>query len=654
MEIFTAFGLALLEMVFVFVTLMLLHGLRKLIGSASFYIALGLLIVFTHIIGTAGLEIKIELWGGYFQISSVALFLPSLAAMLVVYISEGTLATQRLLVGIIACLGFFTYLSVITRAQCNWDGFAITKGPTADTIEYLLLTSQRSMAGTTLSLIMDLFLLPIFFQRLRNLKCRLFFCCLGALVFTQLADAILIASISYWGQPAWLDYITSALTIRSVSVLLLSILATIYLSRIEKEIPGESRRALDIVFAFFGGYGKARELQMHINEWEDRYRMVVESASEMILLLDNKGRIVDANVAACRMMNVSLKTNLAGKYFPSIFFDLNGKPLLWNEEYMALEQNQREPHSKHIDCFAVVGQNERIELSVTISSIDFENVKMFVVVGRNVTERNRLAKEKEELSMQLAHAQRLESVGQLAGGVAHDFNNFIHSIIGHLDVIKYIHKVDDPKVVKHVDKVIDISEQAAQLTQQLLGFARKGKYVQRELNLYDLITKSVELFIPRGHQDVNVEVIPPDKSLNIKGDMVQLQQVLLNLLLNARDATLGRKDHDTQLKVWASRADKSKIKLAPPHEIAKEHKYTAKELCVIGVEDNGEGIDKETIERIFEPFFTTKAPGKGTGMGLSMVYGTVVNHGGWVQVDSEPEKGTRFYIFLPLCTSTKA
>ena len=170
MDIFTASGLALLEMIFVFVTLMLLHGLRKLIGSASFYISVGLLIVFTHIVSTAGLEVKIDIWGGNFQVSAVSLFLPSLAAMLVIYVSEGTLAMQRMLIGIIAGLGFYTYLSMLTRVQCNWDGFAITKGPTADSVEYLLLVSQKSMAGTTLSLIIDMFLLPIFFQRLRNMQ----------------------------------------------------------------------------------------------------------------------------------------------------------------------------------------------------------------------------------------------------------------------------------------------------------------------------------------------------------------------------------------------------------------------------------------------------------------------------------------------------
>ena len=645
MEGISALGLALLEMVFVFVTLMLMHGLRKLIGSASFYISMGLLLVFAHIISTAGLEIRTGMWGGSFQISSVSLFLPSIAALLVIYISDGTLATQRLIVGVIASLGFYTYLSVISRAQCNWEGYIISKGPTADSVEYLLLSSQKSMAVITLTMIMDLFLLPIFFQRLRNLQCRLFFCCLGALLFTQLADALMYASITYWGTDYWLEYMISALTVRSIAVLILSILTALYLARIEKEIPGEGRGALDIVFAFFGGYGKAKALQVHINEWEDRYRMVVENASEMILLLDRKGQIMDANVAACRIMRLMDKAEITGKYFPSIFFDHSGKPLLWNEHYMSFSDGKRNLNSD-IECYVNLADGEKIEVSVTLSEIDFENMKMLIVVGRDVTEQHRLAREKDDLTMQLAHAQRLESIGQLAGGVAHDFNNYLHSIIGHLDVVKYIYKIKDESVIKHVDKVIEISEQAAKLTQQLLGFARKGKYVEKVLDLSDLVKQSVELFVPRGQECVDIKVQLPPKGIMIKGDMVQLQQVMLNLLLNARDATAAVRERESVICISSAKADKMKIKLSPPPEMKKQ--VEPEKFYCISIKDNGEGIDAKIAERIFEPFFTTKPMGKGTGMGLSMVYGAVFNHGGWVQFESAKGEGATFHIFLPV------
>jgi len=643
-ESFTAFGLAQLEMVFVFVTLMLLHGLRKIIGSASFYISIGLLLVFSHITTTAGLEVKMNFWGGNFQIAGVSMMLPALAAMLVIYVCEGTAATQRLIVGVIACFGFFTYLSLLTRAQCNWDGFVITKGPTADTMEYLLVSSQRTMAGTTLAMIMDMFLLPIFYQRLRNLGCRVFFCCLGALLFTQLADGLLFNSLINWGSSAWVDFLTSALTVRAISVLILAALAALYLDRVEKEILGEGRNALDIFFAFFGGYSKAKALQLHVNEWEDRYRMVVENASEMIILLDRQGRIIDVNQAACRIVRAESKNDLIGKFFPAIFFDPNGRPLLWNESIAEMLSSQEKKEIRNLDCYTLaVGSDDRIDVSLAVSDINFENVKMLIVVGRDVTEQRRLAREKEDLAMQLAHTQRLESIGQLAGGVAHDFNNYLHSILGHLDVIKYIHRSKDEQIIKHINKVIEISEQAAKLTQQLLGFARKGKYVEKELVLQDLVRQSLDLFLPSG-QGIDVKVKLPPEPVRIRGDLVQLQQVMLNLLINARDAIRNVSGRDGALSVMIYPSAMAEVRLTPPAELA-ERQITR--FWCIEVRDNGEGMSEQIMTHIFEPFFTTKPMGKGTGMGLSMVYGTVVNHGGWVQVESEKGQGTAFYIFLP-------
>ncbi|MDD3117583.1 MAG: ATP-binding protein, partial [Victivallales bacterium] len=435
----------------------------------------------------------------------------------------------------------------------------------------------------------------------------------------------------------------SALTVRSIAALLLSILITLYLSRIEKEIPGEGRGALDIVLAFFGGYSKAQALQTHLNEWEDRYRMVVENASEMILLLDRNGQIVDANLAACRIMRLNDRNEVIGKYFPSIFFDNRGEPLLWNEKYLAFGSDRK--LNDDFDCFINAADGSRIELSVTLSEIDFENMRMLIVLGRDVTEQNRLAREKEDLFVQLAHAQRLESIGHLAGGVAHDFNNYLHSIIGHLDVIKYIYKIQDQSVMKHVDKVVEISEQAAKLTQQLLGFARKGKYVERELDMGELIRRSVELFVPRGQEDVDVRIEPPPPGVMLKGDLVQLQQVLLNLLLNARDATAAM-ERDSVIVIRAVPPEQAGVKLTPPPEL--KNNFSPRQFYCIAVSDNGEGIDPDVAERIFEPFFTTKAMGKGTGMGLSMVYGTIVNHGGWVQFTTQPGMGTTFYLFLPV------
>ena len=143
MELFASCSLALLEMTFIFVALLILHGLRKIIGNAGFYIAIGLLLVFTQIVSASELKVVVGYPGLDFYISQTVLFLPYLAALMMVYITEGTLSTQRLIIGAMATLGFFIYISHLTSTQCNWVGYSISQGPTADSMEYLLRQSKR-------------------------------------------------------------------------------------------------------------------------------------------------------------------------------------------------------------------------------------------------------------------------------------------------------------------------------------------------------------------------------------------------------------------------------------------------------------------------------------------------------------------------------
>jgi uncharacterized PurR-regulated membrane protein YhhQ (DUF165 family) len=262
-------------MTFVFVALLLFHTLRKIIGVAAFYIAIGLLLVFTQIVSSAELKVVLGLQGADFYVANTVLFLPYLTAIMIIYITEGTLATQRLIIGAMATLGFFIYLSHITSTQCNWMGHSISQGPTADSMEYLLRQSRRTMTGSILAQALDLFLIPIFFQGLRNLKCRIFICVLGSLMLTQLVDTFVFVTATYWGEPQWWLYIHSSYFAKAVATIWLSMLATIYLSRVDMENPpGQGRGSLDIIFAFFGGYGKARELEQNLREWEGRYKLL--------------------------------------------------------------------------------------------------------------------------------------------------------------------------------------------------------------------------------------------------------------------------------------------------------------------------------------------------------------------------------------------
>ncbi|HCE45081.1 MAG TPA: hypothetical protein DET40_16190 [Lentisphaeria bacterium] len=647
METSITCALALLEMTFVFVGLLILHGLRKEIGSAAFYITIGLLLVFTQLVSATELQVVIGFTGANFYIAPSVLFLPYLAALMVVYITEGTLATQRLIIGAMATLGFYVYLSYITGMQCGWAGYTISQGASADSFEFLLSNSQRTMASSIIAQTLDLFLIPIFFQRLRNVGCRMFIAVLGSLMLTQIVDTFVYSIICFWGERQLWVYLSSSYIAKAVFTVWLSGIASIYLTKIETEMPAHhGRRTLDIIFSFLGSYGKAEALERNLQESEGRYRTVIENASDTILLLNRDGEILDANNAALGIFERKTRKDIIGKSFPSMLTDLPDYPFnmesYWEDTLRKNHQDESLIHSVQLHALSSTGK--KIELDIALNIIEVENVKVLIIFGRNVTEQNRLNREQEELKEELAHAQRLESVGQLAGGVAHDFNNFLHAIQGNLDILLLMHDVEDEKVLKHLERINGITNQAAKLTQELLGFARKGKYHEEILDLGRLMRETLELFSPQSLETTELQSSIEKMKMPVKGDAVQLKQVFLNILINARDAVNANDSKEKKIILEVRPAYNYKAEFIPPAE--RENPHPNEFLCV-KIEDNGIGMDKETLSRIYDPFFTTKPIGKGTGMGLAMAYGAITNHHGWIYVTSEELKGTTFYVFLP-------
>ena len=264
MEIFLGSCLTLLEMTFILAGLLILHGLRKMLGATPFYVAVGVLLIFSQMAGAIGLRMVIGYQGLDFALSSSVLTLPFLALLVVVYVTDGTLSAQRMIIGVMASLGFYVYLASITLVQMNWPGYSITPSLTSESLDTLFSTSLKLMAATAISLTFDLFLLPIFYQRLSNLRCRLFVTVTGSMLLVQLVDHLVYVTIAYWGTPEWWQNLSSSYLSRAVFVVILSVPTTIYLSRIRHENPGESRRTLDIILAFFGGYGRALKLEQNL------------------------------------------------------------------------------------------------------------------------------------------------------------------------------------------------------------------------------------------------------------------------------------------------------------------------------------------------------------------------------------------------------
>jgi len=252
-------------------------------------------------------------------------------------------------------------------------------------------------------------------------------------------------------------------------------------------------------------------------------------------------------------------------------------------------------------------------------------------------ERQKTEEERENLRAQLYQAQKMESIGRLAGGVAHDFNNMLSIIISYTDLVRSQIKADDP-LREDLQKILDAARRSSELTRQLLTFARKETVASKVVDLNEAVGGMVQFL--RRLLGENIELVwkPRGNSARVKVGSSHIDQILTNLCINAKDAipgtgrieiTTGNFDFDTDY-------------------CARHPGYLPGQFVRLMVSDTGSGMPPEVLAKIFEPFYTTKGPGKGTGLGLSTVYGIVQQDKGFLTVKSEPGKGTAFEIYLPI------
>ncbi|MEW6418322.1 MAG: PAS domain S-box protein [Nitrospirota bacterium] len=248
--------------------------------------------------------------------------------------------------------------------------------------------------------------------------------------------------------------------------------------------------------------------------------------------------------------------------------------------------------------------------------------------------------ERKRLEEQLLHAQKMEAIGQLAGGIAHDFNNILTAIIGYGNLLKM--EISEDDVLRtYVTQILNSAERAANLTRALLVFSRKQIMHLMPVDLNETINILKKLLSTLIGEDIELSTFLADEDLTVMADSTQIEQVLMNLATNARDAM----PDGGSLIIRTGRVEFD-------YEFIRAHRFGRPGFyALISIEDTGEGMDEKMKERIFEPFFTTKEVGKGTGLGLSMVYGIIKQHEGYVTVYSEPGKGTTFKIYLPLIKS---
>ncbi len=639
----SAFFLAFLELTFVMVAIMLLHSMRPAIGKGPFYLTLGTLLVLGQVVNSFGLQIDSGIAGFRVDIGSAVLLSPYLVALLIVYIVEGTVEAQRLILGFLVLMLVYFYLASLTASQCHWPGYSTADAQAIYAVASSFLRGKRFVTASFLAQAVDLFTLPIIFQIFSNRQCRLMVCVLGTLVFAQAIDSAVFQLIVTTDLTYWWEDLSQTYLARLLAMLWLSLLVTAYLRMCQVKPAQDSRRPLDILVAFFGSYANSLRLQKSMQESEERYRLVVESTAELILLLDAEGRILDVNNATRRILESRAK---AGMLLPSVVQKQDGTPCNWQALWAKLRQ-ERAPEAHPVpvlqEWMVVRNGDNPVFLEAQLCSGVLNDQPIAIVVARDVTERRRLEQERVQLQDQLIHSQRLEAVGQLAGGVAHDFNNLLHTIQGCLDRLGKTPL--SPLQQSLAGNMNTATDRATTLTSQLLGFARRGKYRTERLDLARLLNDTRQLFEPVAGRNIKLKMVLAPQPLYIHGDCTQLQQVFLNLLINAKDA-VTEKGGDGRLVLRAEKAAAFTPGWEFRHEEDKD--CPADHYVCIRVKDNGTGIPSDILHHIFDPFFTTKPVGKGTGMGLAMAYGCIMNHHGWIHVDSQPGKGTEFFVFLPL------
>jgi len=281
------------------------------------------------------------------------------------------------------------------------------------------------------------------------------------------------------------------------------------------------------------------------------------------------------------------------------------------------------------------GETLIIEKALTPLRDGDGKIAHFISTGRDITERR-------QLESDLRQAQKMDAIGRLAGGVAHDFNNLLLVISAYAELMLDSLAQDDP-LRRNVDEIITASRRAADLTRQLLAFGRKQLQLLQVLDLNTVIGEITGMLPRLIGEDIELVFVPGEDLGKVKADPGQIEQVVMNLAANARDAMPG--GGTLTIETATVHVDESYVQR---HSIVPQGDYV-----LLVVTDSGQGIASEHLPHIFEPFYTTKEPGKGTGLGLATVYGIVKQNNGFVWVYSEPGLGTTFKIYLPQVRSSR-
>ena len=391
-------------------------------------------------------------------------------------------------------------------------------------------------------------------------------------------------------------------------------------------------------FAMLTDITRRKHMEEALQQNELRYRTLFETASDAITLIEDDA-FVDCNRQAVNMIGLDDKSEIIGHSPTDFTFETqpDGQPSKEKgAQYIAAAMEGRPQ--------AFYWQNRRkdgtpIDVEVSLNCFSIKDKTYIQSITRDVTDRKRAEEERQKLADQLRQAQKMEAVGRLAGGVAHDFNNMLGVILGYAELLKSKLPPGD-KLLKDVSEIERAGTRSRDITRQLLAFSRKQIISPRKIELNPLIENMLKTLTTLIGEDIELCFLPGKQRTTINIDPSQVDQILVNLAANARDAMPagGRLTIETD-----------NFTLDEPY-CADHLGFKPGSYVMLAVTDNGVGMDKEVLQHAFEPFFTTKESSRGTGLGLATVYGIVKQNGGFINAYSEPGQGTTFKIFLPRMT----
>jgi PAS domain S-box-containing protein len=381
---------------------------------------------------------------------------------------------------------------------------------------------------------------------------------------------------------------------------------------------------------------KRKEAEEALRESEEKYRTFFKNSCDAMFMIRN-GVFIDCNNAAVNLLGYREASELLGRGPTDISPEYQSDGLKSTEKSdemikIAFAQGTHRFEWEH--CKADEGS---APVDVSLTAMYDQDEPLMLAVWRDTSDRKKVEEEREKLELQLRQAQKMEAVGQLAGGVAHDFNNVLTAIIGYGELALFQAEPNSPSQ-EYLDEVLKAGNRAAVLVRQLLAFSRKQVLKLEILDLNNVVEDLVKMIhrLLGAHIALTIDAEPTE--IMVHADRGQIEQILMNLCVNARDAMPEGGRLMVEMKRRELDADFCESQLW-----AKPGSY-----AFLNVRDTGSGIDEETLLRIFEPFFTTKEEGKGTGLGLATVYGIVRQHNGLIHVESEVGQGTEFQIYLPL------